>query len=174
MTSRPPPDKAAAAAAAASVGSGAPGRSAASSGGDSQAGSMPPIHVSSAGAVGRTRPSTYSSTPTTAPPADSPKQIHSAVLKAALGRPVSVTAKCSRIGAIRNAAMARSSSRMAKTRWMEAERSEYPARNRAGTTEAPMPMPTSAEPARVSAEPGGTTARRTRIPAARITIPVRA
>ena len=43
------------------------------------------------------------------------------------------------------AAMARSSSSMAKTRWMEAERNEYPARNSAGTTEAPMPMPTSAQ-----------------------------
>jgi hypothetical protein len=40
---------------------------------------------------------------------------------AALGRPVAVTAKCSKIGAIKNAAMARSSSSMAKTRWMEAD-----------------------------------------------------
>jgi hypothetical protein len=85
-----------------------------------------------------------------------------------------VTAKCSRIGAIRNAAMARSSSRIAKTRWMDADRSEYPAMNSAGTTDAPMPIPTSAEPARVSAESGGTTDRRTRIPAARITSPNRA
>ena len=88
VTRCPPPDKAAAAAVLASVGSGAPGRSAASSGGESQAGSMPPIHRSIAGAVGRTRPSAYSSTPTTAPPAASPKQIHSAVLKAGLGSPV--------------------------------------------------------------------------------------
>ena len=74
----------------------------------------------------------------------------------------------------RNAAIARSSSRIANTRWMEADRSEYPARNRAGTTEAPMPMPTSAEPTRVSVELGGTTERRTRIPAASTTSPNRA
>jgi hypothetical protein len=43
---------------------------------------------------------------------------------AGLGRPVAVTAKCSRIGTIRNAAKARSSSSMAKTRCIEAERSE--------------------------------------------------
>ena len=93
---------------------------------------------------------------------------------AGVGRPVSVTAKCSRIGTIRNAATARSSSRMAKTRWMEAERSEKPARNSAGTTEAPMPMPTSPEPARVSVLVGGMAARSTRTPAARNASPVRA
>jgi hypothetical protein len=93
---------------------------------------------------------------------------------AGLGRPASVTAKCSRIGAIKNAAMARSSSSMAKTRWMEAERSEKPAKNSAGTTEAPMPMPTSAEPARVAAESGAMAERSTTIPTARMASPVRA
>src|SRR3984957_9440479 len=87
-----------------------------------------------------------------APPADSPKQIHKAVLIAAVGRPVTVVAKCSRIGATMNAATARSNSSTANPRWMLAERSENPARNRAGATEAPMPTPTSPDPTRVSAD----------------------
>ena len=63
-----------------------------------------------------------------------------------------------------NAAIARSSSRMANTRWMLAERSENPARNSAGVTEAPTPTPISAEPARASPVVGGTALRITRMP----------
>jgi hypothetical protein len=88
--------------------------------------------------------------PAIAPPAARPKQIHNAVAIAGVARPVSVTAKCSRIGTIMNAATARSSSRIANTRWIEAERSEKPARNRAGTTEAPIPTPVSPEPTSAS------------------------
>ena len=72
-----------------------------------------------------------------------------------------------------NAANARISSRMAKTRWMLAERSENPARNSAGTTEAPTPTPISAEPTRVSPVVGGITPWITRIPAARLAMPNR-
>ena len=109
-----------------------------------------------------------------APPADSPKQSHKAVFIAAVGTPVTVVAKCSRIGATMNAATARSNSSTANTRWMLAERSENPARNSAGATEAPMPTPTSPDPTRVSVEVGGMASRSRRIPAARKIIPVRA
>jgi len=112
--------------------------------------------------------------PTIAPPAARPKQIHSAVAIAGVASPVSVVAKCSKIGTIRKAATARSSSRMANTRWIEADRSEKPARNRAGTTEAPMPTPISPEPTSASVWVGGMALRSTRIPATRNTIPVRA
>ncbi len=73
-----------------------------------------------------------------------------------------------------NAATARSSSRIANTRCIEAERSEKPARNNAGTTEAPMPTPISPEPVSVRVSVGGTVLRSTRIPATRNTIPVSA
>jgi hypothetical protein len=75
---------------------------------------------------------------------------------------------------MRNAATARSSSRMAKTRWIDADRREKPARNSAGVTEAPTPTPTSPEPVRASAWLGGTVLRSTRMPATRKAIPVRA
>ena len=51
--------------------------------------------------------------------------------------------------------------------------SENPARNSAGTTEAPTPMPIRAEPTRVSPVVGGTTPWITRIPAARLVMPNR-
>jgi hypothetical protein len=73
-----------------------------------------------------------------------------------------------------NAATARSSSRMANTRWIDAERSEKPARNSAGTTEAPMPTPVSPEPSSVRVSVGGTVLRSTRIPAVRNANPVSA
>jgi hypothetical protein len=72
-----------------------------------------------------------------------------------------------------NAAIARISSRMANTRWMLAERSENPARNSAGTTEAPTPTPISAELITVCVVVGGTEPRVTRIPAARQAMPNR-
>jgi hypothetical protein len=109
-----------------------------------------------------------------APPAERPKQIHSAVSIAGVARPVSVAAKCSRIGTIKNAATARSNSRIAKTRWMAADRREKPARNSAGVTAAPTPTPISPEPTRVSVWLGGMALRSTRIPATRNAIPVRA
>jgi hypothetical protein len=112
--------------------------------------------------------------PAMAPPAARPKQIHSAVFIDGVGWPVRVVAKCSRIGTIRNAATARSSSRIANTRWMEAERSENPARNSAGVTDAPMPTPVSPEPIRASVCVGGMVLRSTRTPATRNTIPVKA
>ena len=109
-----------------------------------------------------------------APPAARPKQIHSAVPIAAVARPVTVVAKCSKIGTIRNAATARSSSRIAKTRWIDAERREKPARNSAGVTDAPIPTPISPEPVSASVWVGGMALRSTRTPATRNTIPVRA
>jgi hypothetical protein len=112
--------------------------------------------------------------PTMAPPAAIPKQIQSTVPIAGVGSPVSVAPKCSKIGTIMNAATARSNSRIANTRWMDAERSEKPARNSAGVTDAPMPTPVRPEPTRVSVEVGGIAPRSTRIPATRNAIPVRA
>jgi hypothetical protein len=112
--------------------------------------------------------------PAIAPPAAMPKQIHSTVPIAGVGRPVRVVPKCSRIGTTMNAATARSNSSIANTRWIEAERSEKPARNSAGVTDAPMPTPVRPEPTSVSVEVGGIAPRSTRIPAIRNTIPVRA
>ncbi len=84
-----------------------------------------------------------------------------------------MTAKCSRTGATRNAATARSSSRTANTRCNPAERSENAARNSAGVTEAPMPTPVSPEPARVNVDEGGMTSRSIRTPAVKKIIPAR-
>ena len=96
------------------------------------------------------------------------------MLIAGVGKPVSVVAKCSRIGTIMNAATARNSSRIANTRWIDADRSEKPARNSAGVTEAPIPTPIRPEPVSVSVSLGGMVLRSTRIPATRKAIPVRA
>jgi hypothetical protein len=63
---------------------------------------------------------------------------------------------------------------MAKTRWIEAERSEKPARKSAGVTEAPTPMPIRPDPISVSVWLGGMALRITRTPATRNVIPVSA
>ena len=64
--------------------------------------------------------------------------------------------KWTKIGAIMNAATARSSSTIANTRCRLVERSEKPATNRAGATVAPSPMPVSPEPMSVAASLAGT------------------
>ena len=69
--------------------------------------------------------------------------------------PPTVAAKWAKIGAIMNAATARSSSTIAKTRCRLGARREKPATNSAGATVAPRPMPVSSEPIRVSAFAGG-------------------
>ena len=72
-----------------------------------------------------------------------------------------------KIGAIMNAATARSSSTMANTRCRLADASEKPATNSAGATVAPSPIPVRLEPTSVSAWLGGTSTRKTAMPAAR-------
>ena len=62
-----------------------------------------------------------------------------------------MAAKWAKIGAIMNAATARSSSTIANTRCRLAAGSEKPATNSAGATVAPSPIPVSPEPTSVSA-----------------------
>ena len=70
-----------------------------------------------------------------------------------------------------NAATARNSSTIAKTRCRLADGNEKPATNNAGATVAPSPMPVRPEPTSVAAWLEGTLMAKTRIPAARKTMP---
>jgi hypothetical protein len=54
--------------------------------------------------------------PISAAPTDNPKQTHRAVFICGVAKPVSVVAKCSKMGTIMKAATARRSSRIANTR----------------------------------------------------------
>ncbi len=78
----------------------------------------------------------------------------------------------SRIGAIMNAATARRSSMMANTRWRAALRSEKPAMNSAGVTEAPTPTPIRPVPTSATMVLGGmATAMKSAMPALRQSSP---
>jgi len=111
--------------------------------------------------------------PTAIPKTAMPKQIHRAVRVPTVGTPPVVRATCNRIGAMRNAPTARSSSMIANTRCTLCECTEKPAMKSAGTTDAPRPTPTSPEPTAMSGSEGGAEPFMTRIPAARKTIPAR-
>ena len=84
-----------------------------------------------------------------APAIANPRPTQSAMRVPVRGSPPTVSAKWANIGAIMNAATARSSSTMANTRWSVFDGSEKPATNSAGATVAPSPMPVSAEPSSV-------------------------
>ena len=101
------------------------------------------------------------------------KQIHSAVRVPASSPPANWRAAYSSTGAIMNAATARISSMIAKTRCTLLERSEKPAMNSAGTTDEPTPMPTSPEPRAVSVVVGGAAPFMTRMPTVRKPMPTR-
>src|SRR5581483_2097797 len=148
-------------------------RTPASSGGESQAGASPLIHVSSDGDGGTTRPSAYNETASSVPPAVIPKQIHSATRVPAAGVPPTVAATCTRTGATMNAATARRSSMIANTRCKALLRSEKPAMKRAGATEPPTPRPISPDATAMTKPVGGSPERRIRIPAISETMPPR-
>jgi hypothetical protein len=75
------------------------------------------------------------------------------------------------IGATMNAATARKSSMIAKTRCSPFDSNEKPATNSAGATVAPKASPVSAAPIRTSGWLAGMAIRNTTIPAARRTMP---
>jgi hypothetical protein len=134
----------------------------ASSGGDGQAASRPSRKPSMSGACGRAPESAYTATPSPAPTIARPSPTHSALPVPALRPPEAPAAKWTKIGAIMNAATARRSSTMAKTRCRLAAGNEKPATKSAGATVAPSPSPVTAEPIRASGWLAGTSIRRSR------------
>lgn len=102
------------------------------------------------GACGRAPLSRYTTTPKSAPPIARPRLIHSASPVPCTSPPVAVSAKCAKIGATMNAATARSSSMIAKTRCKLLDCNEKPATNNAGATVAPRASPVRAEPTSAS------------------------